>query len=335
MRFVRRYLIPRLIQYVGVTVLGITMIFMLPRLMPVGPVEKAVAQVMARGTYSDPKAAEETVRALREMYGLDEGLLQQYLGFWRRLFTGDFGPSLVAFPAPVNDLIAASLPWTLGLLLTTTVLVFFIGNLTGGLAGFFSRNRGMQVVDAMAMVLAPMPYYIVALMLIILFAHILPIFPVGGAYTIGARMELSWGFWTDVLKHAFLPASSLVLLGVATTHQVMRLIVQGVREEDYVHYAQIAGVNRWTIFSRYVMRNAMLPQITRFALGFASLFSGALITEIVFAYPGVGLLTYKAILSSDYNVLMGVTTLSIVALTTSTLIMDLLNPLFDPRIRLT
>jgi len=335
MRFVRRYLIPRLIQYVGVTVLGITMIFMLPRLMPVGPVEKAVAQVMARGTYSDPRDAEETVRALREMYGLDEGLLQQYLGFWRRLFTGDFGPSLVAFPAPVNELIAASLPWTLGLLLTTTVLVFIIGNLTGGLAGFFSRNRPMQVVDAMVMVLAPMPYYIVALMLIILFAHILPVFPVGGAYTIGARIELSWGFVTDVLRHAFLPAVSLVVIGVATTHQVMRLIVQGVREEDYVHYAQIAGVNRWTIFTRYVMRNAMLPQITRFALGFASLFSGALITEIVFAYPGVGLLTYKAILSSDYNVLMGVTTLSIVALTTSTLIMDLLNPLFDPRIRLT
>ncbi len=335
MRFVRRYLIPRLIQYVGVTVLGITMIFMLPRLMPVGPVEKAVAQVMARGTYSDPKAAEETVRALREMYGLDQGLLQQYLGFWRRLFTADFGPSLVAFPAPVNDLIAASLPWTMGLLFTTTVLVFIIGNLTGGLAGFFSRSRTMQVVDAMAMVLAPMPYYIVALMLIILFAHILPVFPVGGAYTIGARIELSRGFVIDVLRHAFLPAVSLVVLGVATTHQVMRLIVQGVREEDYVRYAQIAGVNRWTIFTRYVMRNAMLPQITRFALGFASLFSGALITEIVFAYPGVGLLTYKAILSSDYNVLMGVTTLSIVALTTSTLIMDLLNPLFDPRIRLT
>jgi len=215
------------------------------------------------------------------------------------------------------------------------VLVFIIGNLTGGLAGFFSRNRPMQVVDAMVMVLAPMPYYIVALMLIILFAHILPVFPVGGAYTIGARIELSWGFVTDVLRHAFLPAVSLVVIGVATTHQVMRLIVQGVREEDYVHYAQIAGVNRWTIFTRYVMRNAMLPQITRFALGFASLFSGALITEIVFAYPGVGLLTYKAILSSDYNVLMGVTTLSIVALTTSTLIMDLLNPLFDPRIRLT
>ncbi len=128
---------------------------------------------------------------------------------------------------------------------------------------------------------------------------------------------------------------SLILLGVATTHQIMRLIVQGVNEEDYVQYAKIGAVNERTIFARYVMRNAMLPQITRFAMGFAALFSGALITEVVFAYPGIGFLAYRAILASDYNVLMGITTLSIVALTTSTLIMDLLNPLFDPRIRLT
>jgi peptide/nickel transport system permease protein len=126
----------------------------------------------------------------------------------------------------------------------------------------------------------------------------------------------------------------LILLGVATTHQIMRLIVQNVNEEDYVRYAKIGAVKERTIFSRYVMRNAMLPQLTRFALGFAALFSGALITEVVFAYPGVGQLAYRAILAADYNLLMGITTLSILALTTSTLIMDLLNPLFDPRIRL-
>lgn len=115
----------------------------------------------------------------------------------------------------------------------------------------------------------------------------------------------------------------------------MRLIVQGVNEEGYVHYAKIGAIKEGTIFSKYVMRNATLPQITRFAMGFAALFSGALITEVVFAYPGIGFLSYHAILASDYNVLMGVTTLSIIALTTSTLIMDLLNPLFDPRIKLT
>jgi peptide/nickel transport system permease protein len=333
-RFLRRYLIPRLIQYVLVTVLGITMIFFLPRLMPVGPVERAVATIEARGEYLDPRAAEETIRVLREMYGLEEGLLTQYVSFWRRLFTGDFGPSLVSFPVPVIQLIGRSLPWTFGLLLTTTVLTFIIGNISGGLAGYFTQSRILRVVDGMVMFLAPVPYYIVALMLIILFAYLVPIFPVGGGYTVGQPVSLTWASARDVLRHAFLPAMSLILLGSATTHQIMRLIVQGVKEEDYIWYAKIGAVNERTIFARYVMRNAMLPQITRFALGFAALFSGALVTETVFAYPGLGMLAYRAILASDYNLLMGITTFSIVALTTSTLVMDLLNPLFDPRIRL-
>jgi peptide/nickel transport system permease protein len=334
-KFVRRYLIPRLLQYVLVNILGITLIFILPRLMPIGPVEKAVAQIEARGTYTDPKAAEETVRALKEMYGLDQPLFSQYVAFWRRLFTFDFGPSLVSFPTPVMQLIGESLPWTFGLLFTTTVLVFIIGNLSGGLAGHFRQSWILKITDALFMFLAPMPYYIVALTLIILFAYNMPIFPVGGGYTIGAPVGWNWNFIKDSLFHAFLPALSLTLLGVATTHQIMRLIVQGVNEEDYVRYARIGAVNSRKIFFKYVMRNATLPQITRFALGFSGLFSGALVTEVVFAYPGIGFLSYRAILAADYNVLMGVTTLSIITLTTSTLLMDLLNPLFDPRIRLT
>jgi len=333
-RFVKRYLIPRLIQYVLVTVLGITMIFILPRLMPVGPVEKIVTTMQARGEYQDPKAAEELTRMLREMYGLEGGVFQQYVFFWKRLFTGDFGPSLVSFPVPVMELIGRSLPWTFGLLFTTTVLVFVIGNLSGGLAGYFKQSRVLKLVDGVAMCVAPMPYYIVALMFVILFAYLLPWFPVGGGYTIGHKLDFSWATVVDILKHAFLPAISLIVLGSATNHQIMRLIVQNVNEEDYVQYAKIGAVKERIIFVKYVMRNAMLPQLTRFALGFAGLFSGALVTEIVFAYPGMGLLAYNAILASDYNMLMGITTLSVIALTTSTLLMDLLNPLFDPRIRL-
>jgi peptide/nickel transport system permease protein len=334
-RFLRRYLIPRLLQYVLVTWLGVTVVFFLPRLTPIGPVERMVASIQAQGQYLDPQAAQRTVELVREMYGLEEGLLTQYASFWRRLFTGDFGPSLVSFPVPVMELIGRSLPWTLGLLLTTTILVFIIGNVSGGLAGYFAKSRIMKALDGVAMVLAPIPYYIVALVLIIFFAYLLPIFPVGGGYTIGTRIALTWPSIRDLLRHAFLPAVSLVLLGAAVNHQIMRLITQGVREEDYVRYARIGAVPERTIFSRYVMRNAMLPQITRFALGFSVLFSGALVTEIVFAYPGLGLLAYRAILASDYNMLMGITTLSVIVLTTSTLLMDLLNPLFDPRIRLT
>lgn len=335
MKFVKRYLIPRLLQYVLVNILGITIIFILPRLMPNGPVEKAVAQVQSRGNLADPKVAEDTIRSMRELYGLDEPLITQYFGFWRRLFSFDFGASLVSYPTPVMSLIKQSLPWTFGLLLTTTVLVFILGNISGGLAGYFRQNPLFRTLDGIFMFLAPVPYYIVALLLIIVFAYIVPIFPVGGGYTIGAPMTFTWPFIQDVLRHALLPAISLVLVGVATTHQIMRLIVQGVTEENYVHYAKIGAVKEQTIFNAYVMRNAMLPQITRFAMSFSGLFSGALITEVIFAYPGIGYLSYSAIINADYNVLMGVTTLSILALTTSTLLMDLLNPLFDPRIRLT
>jgi peptide/nickel transport system permease protein len=303
--------------------------------MPIGPVEKAVAQIQSRGQYLDPKAAEETIKVLREMYGLDEGVFQQYISFWRRLFTGDFGPSLVSYPVPVSELIWQSLPWTFGLMLTTTVLVFIIGNISGGLAGYFTENKGLKFVDGLVMFITPIPYYIVALVLIILFAYRLPLFPVSGGSTIGSTITFTWRSITDLLKHAFLPAMSLVVLGWASTHQIMRLIVQGVKEEDYIRYAKIGAVKDRDIFNGFVMRNAMLPQITRFAMGFATLFSGALVTEIVFAYPGLGLLAYRGILASDYNLLMGVTTLSVIALTTSTLLMDLLNPLFDPRIRLT
>lgn len=335
MKFVKRYLIPRLIQYILVNILGITIIFILPRLMPTGPVEKAVAQIQSRGSLSDPAVAEETIQSLKELYGLDQPLINQYFGFWRRLFSLDFGASLVSYPVPVMQLITQSLPWTLGLLLVTTVIVFLLGNLSGGLAGYFRNSQFLKMLDGIFMFLAPVPYYIVALMLIIVFAYIVPIFPVGGGYTIGAPVQLKWPFIKDVLNHALLPALSLVLLGVATTHQIMRLIVQGVTEENYVHYAKIGAVKESTVFSRYVMRNAMLPQITRFAMSLSGLFGGALITEVIFAYPGIGYLSYNAIINSDYNVLMGVTTLSIIALTTSTLLMDLINPLFDPRIRLT
>jgi peptide/nickel transport system permease protein len=324
-----------LLQYLLVNILGITIIFFLPRLLPSGPVEKAVAQVQSRGSLADPKVAQATIQSLKELYGLDQPLLVQYFAFWRRLFTLDFGASLVSYPVPVMKLISQSLPWTFGLLFTTTVIVFILGNLSGGLAGYFRKTPVLKVLDGIFMFLAPVPYYIVALMLILLLAYIIPKFPVGGAYTIGAQMMFTWPFIQDVLNHAFLPALSLVLLGVATTHQIMRLIVQGVTEEDYVHYARIGAVKESKIFTNYVMRNATLPQITRFAMGFSGIFSGALVTEVIFAYPGIGYLAYQAILNADYNVLMGVTTLSIITLTTSTLLMDLINPLFDPRIRLT
>jgi len=334
LKFVRRYLAPRLIQYVLVIILGITIIFIIPRLLPGDPVEGTIVTLQSRGTYLDPEAIEETVHVLREVYGLEGGLAQQYVQFWKRLFTGDFGPSLYQFPTPVIQLIGQALPWTVALLLVSTVLSWIIGTIFGGLAGYFTQSRILKIIDGTAMFVRPIPYYVLALTLLILLAYLLPVFPLQRGYTIGATIALTWSFVWDVLKSAFLPALSLMLSGAAVSHQTMRLIVEGVKDEGYIRYAKIGAVREGTIFSRYVMRNAILPQITGLALSLGQIFGGALITEMVFAYPGVGFLLFRAVLVSDYNLIMGITTISIVAIVTGTLIVDLLYPLFDPRIRL-
>ncbi len=146
MKFVREYLVPRLIQSILVVWLGITVIFIIPRLMPSDPVEKMLGTI---GTQSalDPAAAEEAAKIMREMYGLNEGLFSQYFLFWKRLLTGDFGPSLFTFPTPVIELIGNALPWTVGLLLVTTALSWIIGNILGGLTGYFTKSKLLKIVD--------------------------------------------------------------------------------------------------------------------------------------------------------------------------------------------
>jgi peptide/nickel transport system permease protein len=333
MTFIRGYLIPRLVQYILVIFVGITAVFFIPRLTPTGPVERTIAQLRSMGSYLDPATMDAFIEDITEMYGLEGSLLQQYGAFWQRLFRGDFGVSFFQFPTPVNELIAISLPWTLGLLLTTTVLGWTIGNIVGGVAGYFPRARWSRALDTVAMVIRPIPYYVFAFALLLLLAYVLELFPVSGGTDIGRQLEFNLPTILDVLKHAFLPALSLILLGAAVWFQTMKLVVQNVNAEQFVQYAKLGGVKEDKIVSKYVIRNAMLPQITGLALILGQIFSGALITEIVFSYPGIGTLLYNAIITGDYNLIMGITALSIVAITTAILIIDLLYPLFDPRVR--
>jgi peptide/nickel transport system permease protein len=331
--FVRRYLIPRLIQYFLVIFLGITAVFFIPRFLPNDPVVRTIAELQSRGSYLDPASIDNMVGALSEMYGLEGSVLQQYGAFWQRLFHGDFGVSFFQFPTPVVELIRTALPWTAGLLLVTTFISWTIGSIIGGLAGYFSRNRWSRALDIVAMIVRPLPYYIFAFALLLLLAYVVRWFPVAGGTDIGRRVAFNWPFIKDVLRHSFLPALSLVILGGAIWFQTMKLLVQNVNAEDFVQYAKLGGVKERRIVSRYVIRNAMLPQITSLALALGQIFSGALITEIVFSYPGLGGLLYNAIITGDYNLIMGITTISILAITTAILILDLLYPLVDPRVR--
>ena len=335
MNFLRRYLVPRLIQYVLVLFLGITAVFFIPRLAPGDPVRAPIVALQSRGAYLDPATLEETMQAMRALYGLEGSNLQQYGEFWVRVFRGDFGVSFYQFPVRVIDLIKTSLPWTAGLLLTTTLLSWVLGNIIGGIAGYFSKEKWSRAVDIVAMVVRPMPYYIFAFGLLLLFGYVIRLFPIAGGASLGRLASLTWSYIADVLRHAFLPALSLVLLGGAAWFQTMKLIVQNVNSESFVQYAKMGGVREGRIVGGYVIRNALLPQFTALALLLGQILSGALITEIVFSYPGIGTLLYHAIVTGDYNLIMGIISLSIVAITTFILVLDLLYPLLDPRVRLT
>ncbi|MFW5685457.1 MAG: ABC transporter permease [Spirochaetota bacterium] len=335
MKFLKQYLIPRLIQYVLVVFLGVTAVFIIPRLAPNDPVENTISTLQSMGGTVDAATLDETMATMREMYGLSGSNWEQYVDFWGRVFRADFGRSLTQFPTPVIDLISDSLPWTLGLLLFTTFFSWAAGNIVGGIAGYFNRKRWSKTLDTVAMIVRPMPYYMFAFALLLIFGYFWPILPVGGGATLGRQGTWTMSYTIDVLRHAALPALSLVILGSAVWFQTMKLIVQNVNSESFVQYAKMGGVQEGRIVGGYVIRNALLPQITALALLLGQILSGALITEIVFSYPGVGTLLYQAIVSGDYNVIMGITSLSIIAITTSILFIDLLYPLFDPRVRLT
>jgi peptide/nickel transport system permease protein len=292
-----------------------------------------IGMMRARGSTLEPGAMDGIIRDLTEMYGLQGSWLDQYVAFWGRLFRGDFGVSFFNFPMRVNQLIATALPWTLGLLLTTTAISWITGNILGGLAGYYARKSWSRILDTIAMVIRPQPYYIFAFALLLLLAWVVRWFPVTGGSSLGARPTFTWAYIKDVLWHSFLPGLSLAILGAAVNFQTMKLIVQNVNSENFVQYAKLGGVTEDRIVSKYVIRNALMPQITGLALSLGQIFSGALITEIVFSYPGLGMLLYNAVIRADYNLIMGITMLSIVGITTAILVVDLTYPLFDPRVR--
>lgn len=333
-KFVLGYLIPRIGQYLLVIFLGVTLTFIIPRLSPSDPVEQQVSQLMMSGSHVSPEAITAMREALTEMYGLSGSTWEQYLAFWGRLLRGDLGPSLSAFPTPVTDLLAAAMPWTFGLLMTSIMISWIVGNTLGAVSSYYENNRVIQVIDVLSQAVRPIPYYIMALVLLAVFAYWIPIFPFSGAYPPGTRPEFTLSFALTVIRHSMLPLLSLVLIGIGGWFIGMKSLTSNIISEDYVVYAENVGLGKKRILSQYIIRNAMLPQITGLALQIGLIFSGALIMEVVFGYPGIGTLTYQAVMANDYTLIMGITLLSIVGVATMVLILDFIYPLFDPRVRI-
>ena len=280
---------------------------------------------------TSPEATAQLRQSLEDLYGVNGSLIDQYISFWKRLLKGDLGPSFSAFPMQVSEMISNSVWWTVGLLGTATIISWVAGLILGSMAGYFPNRWWSEVLDKSLITVYPVPYYILAFVMLIIFAYYIPIFPLVGGGQGLPRLTLD--YIGSVIFHGFLPAMSIVIGAMAFRFIVSKALTSTERSSDYVQYAELAAVPKRKILFDYVIRNTMLPQVTDLGLSLGTIFSGALITEVVFGYPGLGYALFNAVNSSDYNLIMGITLLSIVGIATASLLIDLSYPLFDPRVR--
>ncbi len=326
----RTYFLKRILTWAITIWIGVTFIFFIPRMFPSDPIQSMIGQITARSGSMDPAEREALEKTLRVQFGLEGSLWSQYVSFlWNGLLHFDFGPSLTNYPTPVNDIVGRNLPYTVCLSMFSTLLAWIIGNTIGLLAGFRKNKRSSKILEGIAICIYPIPYFLVALVFQILFGFILKWFPL----TTTLPATGGWDFWSALLKASVLPAITMLLVGTGWWIISMKSLADTTASEDFVRYARYRGLSEGKIGMSYVFHNSILTQVTALAMSLGGVFGGSIMTEIIFGYPGVGSLVQSAILSSDYNMILGCITISIVAVSTATLIVDLIYPFLDPRIR--
>lgn len=322
-----RMIARRIGLYLITAVVAVTVNFFIPRLMPGNPAQAVLSRVQAQ-------VSKQAMNALELQYGVltKTGVWGQYLHYWNQLLHGDLGTSLSSYPASVGGLIRSALPWTIGLVGTATVISFIAGTLIGIAAAWRRGSWLDNLLPAMTFFQAA-PYFFVAIMAVALFGTKLHWFPLNSGYdTTTLNPGLNWTFISSVLDHAILPAITIVLASIAGWTIGMRNMLITTMDEDYVLIAQAKGLPKRRVIS-YAARNALLPNVAGFSLAIGFIVSGALLTEIVFSYPGVGYLLLNAIGSDDYPLLQGIFLIVTFAVLLANLLADFVYAFLDPRIR--
>jgi peptide/nickel transport system permease protein len=310
--------------------LGSSVIFFVPRLAPGDPVMAMITRMQGQGAVIEDSAA--LIAAWRARFGLDDPLFVQYLRFLGNSLTFDLGYSLANFPSKVEDLVARSLPWTIGLLLIATVLSFIGGNTVGALMAWRKTPNMVKQLLPLTLTFTSIPFFMLGILLLYIFAFGLGWFPVGGGFGRSVQAGLSWDFVRSVIYHGTLPAFSIVIASVGFWALGMRGMMITTDGEDYLTLATAKGLRSNRLFWLYAVRNAVLPQVTALALSIGTIASGAIVVEYLFSYPGMGYLLYLGIVNNDYTLIQGIVMITIVTTALAGLIIDLLYPILDPRI---
>ncbi len=325
-----RYALRRLGFFVLTLWAALTLNFLLPRLMPGNPALAMMTKFHSAG------ANPQTLRALETLFGVNnqQGLLAQYFGYLHQMLTGNFGTSLSQFPASVTSVIGSAIWWTLGLVGVTTVLAFLLGTGLGIVSAWRRGGKLDSVVPPVFVITSAIPYFWVAMVLVLVFGITLHWFPSqGGYYVTTDSPGFNLTFFQDVVNHAFLPAMALLITTIGTWILTMRNTMITTLAEDYVRMARAKGLPGWRIMLDYAARNAMLPNLVGFAMSLGFVVSGAILVEYVFNYPGVGYMLLQAVDGEDYPLMQALFLLITVAVLVAILAADILTALLDPRTR--
>jgi peptide/nickel transport system permease protein len=320
------FIIRRLVFYIVAAWVALTVNFFIPRAMP----GNAVQAIMAKFPALQPSA----YKALEAMLGVGHpgSIWSQYGSYLDDVFHLNFGTDVTQYPAPVSTLLAETIPWTLILVGSATVIAFVVGTGLGIVAGWRHGGRLDRVLPGL-MFLQAIPYFFFALILLELFAAKLHVFPLGQGYAEGLVPGWHWDFIGSAIYHSLLPALTIVLTSIAGWMLQMRNVMITTVGEDYVIAAQAKGLHNRRVIFTYAARNAILPQLQGFALALGFVVSGALIMEIVFSYPGIGLLLLTAVTSSDYPLMQAIFLVITFAVLLANMFVDVIIVLSDPRAR--
>ncbi len=322
----RRYFARKFLFYAVTFMVAVTIDWLIPRLAPGDPVRSMVSRMSLQ-----PTDADNMMGFFMGAFGLDQPVWQQYLNFWVALFHGDLGISVWLFPQPVTQVILGALPYTLALLIPAVLLAFWAGNKFGA---FAARKRWLDgAVLPMGSILTATPYMWLAILLAWLLGTVFQVFPIAGTYGFNLAPVLSVQFASSLVWHWFLPFLSLFLVGFGGWAIGMRNLIIYELDADYSRYLGSLGAPD-RLVRKYAYRNALLPQLTGLALSLGVIVAGALVTEVVFSYPGLGWYSYQAIINQDYFLLQGIFLFVIIGVLLANFVIDIIYVIVDPRVRL-
>jgi peptide/nickel transport system permease protein len=322
---VRRYFGRKLTIYALTFWVAASIDWMIPRFMPGDPVQSLLARFQV-----SPEALVDLTAYYNNLFGLDQPLPVQYLNFWVALLHGDLGRSVYLGGAPVTDVILAALPYTLALLIPAILLSWWAGNHFGAYA---ARRKVLDNgVLPVGYILTATPYMWLSILVAWIFGFVLGIFPIAGGYSFSLEPSLSITFFGSLVSHWAMPFMSLFLVMFGGWAIGMRNMIIYELDADYSRFLGALGAPS-KLVRRYAFRNAVLPQITGLALALGVIIAGALVTEIVFSYPGIGKLLLAAVQNKDYFLLQGIFLFVIVGVLVANFIVDIAYVIVDPRTR--